>query len=71
MIGDILEMDTPLEYFFNGNLAQSLGEAAKKCHLLDTLFLIQGGFFIPPIGTIRVLVPSIVSSLKSSEDHLL
>jgi hypothetical protein len=29
LIGDITKLDIPLEYFFDGNIAQSSSEAAK------------------------------------------
>lgn len=63
-------MDIPLEYFSSGNLVQSLGEATKERHHLDTSFLVRGGLFPPLIETKRVLTPLVLSSLKGLEDHL-
>lgn len=43
------KLDTPLEYFSSGNIAHSLGEAAKDCRPPYTSFLVWGGLFRPPI----------------------
>jgi uncharacterized protein (UPF0303 family) len=64
-------MDIPLEYFSGGNLAHSSSEVYEECHLPDNSFPVHGGLFPPPSGIKRVLIPSVVSSLKSLEDHLL
>lgn len=41
-------MDTPLEYFFNGNIAHNSCEVVEDHHPPDTSFLLWGGFFPPP-----------------------
>jgi uncharacterized protein (UPF0303 family) len=64
-------MDVPSEYFSSGNLAHGSSEATEEHYPLNISFLIWGGFFPSSIRTERVLVPLIVSSLKSLEDHLL
>ncbi len=51
MIGDITKLDTPLEYFFDGNITQSPSEAAKDHAPLNTSFLVWGGLFPPPTET--------------------
>jgi hypothetical protein len=45
LVGDIPKMDTPSEYFSNGNLVHSLGEATEEQCLLNTSFSVWGGFF--------------------------
>jgi hypothetical protein len=61
LVGDILELDIPFEYFFGGNITYSVGEAAKDCRLLDTSFSVWDGFFPPPIETKNVIAPSVLS----------
>jgi hypothetical protein len=64
-------MDIPSKCFSNGNLAQGSIEASKEHRLPDTSFLVWGGLFPPSTGIEKVLVPLVLSSLKSLEDHLL
>jgi hypothetical protein len=52
-------------------IAQSSGEVIEDRHPLHTSFLIQGGFFLPPIKIKNVIVPLFVSSMKALKDYLL
>jgi hypothetical protein len=64
-------MDTPPNYFSGGNLVLNSNEVAKERHPPHISFLVWGGVFHPPTKTKRVLAPSILSSLKELENHLL
>lgn len=70
LVGDIPKMDIPSKYFSSGNIAQSSGKGVEECCLPDISFLIRGGFFPPLIKIKRVLVLSILFSLKSLEEYL-
>jgi uncharacterized protein (UPF0303 family) len=70
-IRHIRKLDTPPKYFSNGNIVQNSSEATKDYHLLNISFSVWGGLFPPPIETKNVLAPSVLSSLKTLEDHLL
>jgi hypothetical protein len=71
LIGNLLEMDTPLNYFSSGNLVQNSSEVVEECRLPHTSFSIWGGLFHPPTKTERVLAPLVSSSLKDLKNHLL
>jgi hypothetical protein len=70
-IGSLLKMDTPPDYFSDGNLVRTQSEVVEECHLFDTSFLVWGGLFSPPTEIEKVLIPLILFSLKDLENHLL
>jgi hypothetical protein len=65
LIGDITKLDTPLEYFFDGNIAQSPSKVAKDHAPPNTSYLVWGGLFPPPTRTKNVIVHLIMLSLKT------
>jgi hypothetical protein len=71
LVRDIPKLNIPQEYFSNGTIAQSLGEATKDYCPLDTSFSIWGGLFFPHTIIKNVIIPLGASSLKLLEDHLL
>jgi hypothetical protein len=71
MIKDISELHIPPKYFFDGTLPHNSKEATEDYWPPNISFLVQNKLFPPPIGTKTITVPSILSSLKSLEDHLL
>ncbi len=70
-IKDIAELDIPLKYFFDGTLPHNSKEAIEDYRPLNISFLVRNKLFPPPIGTKIIMVPLVLSSLKSLEDHLL
>jgi hypothetical protein len=48
-VGDILELDIPLKYFFDGTIAHNLREVAKHYHLLIFHFQYKVDFFLHPL----------------------
>jgi hypothetical protein len=48
-VGDILELDIPLNYFFTGTIAHNLGEVAKHCCPLIFHFQYKVDFFLHPL----------------------
>ncbi len=71
LVGDILELDIPSKYFFSGTIAQNLSEVVEDHHPLYTSFLVWSGLFPPLTRTKTSIVPSVLFSLKTLEDHLL
>jgi len=69
-MGDILELDIPLDYFSNGIQLHYSREAVKNHCPLYISFLVWGGLFFPPMKTERAMALSIISSLKSLEDYM-
>jgi hypothetical protein len=75
-VGEIPKMDTPLDLFSSGtHWPQSVVETTKTTQPHVTSFSIQVGLFPTPNNAYTKMqgskiVPSIVASLKSLEDHL-
>jgi hypothetical protein len=63
MVGNILEMDTPLKKKFSGKLAYNSSKATKECCPPNTSFLVWGGFFI----VMKFLVRECYGSPKKHE----
>jgi hypothetical protein len=71
LIGKILKLDIPLEYFFGRNIAHSLGEAVEDRHPLIPHFWYGVNFFLHLLEIKNVIVPLVLSSLRTLKDHLL
>jgi hypothetical protein len=68
-IGDILELDTPLEYFLNGILPH-FKRGNQRPLAPNTSFSVHGSLSSPPTITKMVMALLVLSSLKFLEDHL-
>jgi hypothetical protein len=71
LIGKILNLDIPLEYFFGGNIAHSLGEVVEDHHPPNTSFLGWGELFLPPTGNKKCHSSFGSIFTRTLKDHLL
>jgi len=71
LIGETLEMDTPMDMFFDGTHLHSSGEITKNQCFHDTSFFMRDRFFPLLIKVDTKMGPLVISSFKSLEDPLL